>query len=182
MRRTATISKTSGCSSTRMNATAERKVRRTAQYEVEPFVIGDRAAVAKVSVPDIAASFEPVVTGGSSGERDAHLLRFDRHQTCARQPPGSDGRDAANAAAEIQNRGRRRTPARAIPSRQQIVCGESMAVAKLKEPEMSRYVVERFLRRKLRNSGGTRRDWAGAHPAAETIRHVRSNRHCDTNS
>ena len=85
------------------DASAEREVRGAAEHEIEPLLGRENARVAKIAEPDVRAIAQPVEAHGAARQRDAFLLRLDRHQACAGQAPGGHGRDAADAAAKIEN-------------------------------------------------------------------------------
>src|SRR6185503_6317197 len=102
------------------DAGAERKVRGAAEDEIESLVGREAARVAKIAEPDVRAIVQAVEAHRAARQSDAFLLRLDRDEACARQAPGGHGRDAADAAAKVEDGPRGGAPARPVPRRQHV--------------------------------------------------------------
>ena len=130
-----------------------------------------RTRLAEIAVANLVARLEPVVGRRLARQPDALVLRFDRHDARARQPPGGDHPDRPDARTEVEHRRGTRRPARPVPCRQHIVGREAMAVAKLEDPEVAADRVERFIGRHVRRRRGAGRNRAGFGPALEVSLH-----------
>ena len=76
-----------------VNPSAKRKVRWTAEDEIKEFVVPKRTGIAKVTVANLVARFEAVITGGLSGQPHAFLLCLDGDEAGAGQSPCCDHTD-----------------------------------------------------------------------------------------
>jgi uncharacterized protein (UPF0147 family) len=99
----------------------ERKIRRAAEDEVETLIRRERARLAEISVAYFVPRLEPVVRRRLARQPDALVLRFDRHDACAWQPPGGDHSDRSDPRAEVEQRRGAWRPRRPVPCRQHIV-------------------------------------------------------------
>src|SRR4051812_33683685 len=116
------------------DAGAGRKVRRTAENEIEPFLT-ESVATSEVGFADRIAIGKSVVDGRLSGERYALSLGFDCHEPCAGQTPGGDHSHRSNPRAEIQHAFCCRHPCGAVPRGQHIVSRKAMAASQLVDAE-----------------------------------------------
>src|SRR5690349_4999364 len=133
-----------------LDAGAWRKVRRTAEHEVEALLGAQQEPFAEVAVADLVALLEPVVGGALLRQPDALLLRLDGDEAGAWQPPRRNHRDRADPRTEIEHTGRRRRPRRAVPRGQHVVGREAVARRELKDPEVPADRVERLAGRNVR--------------------------------
>jgi hypothetical protein len=149
------------------DAAARRKVRWAAKHQIELLVRPERVIRSEVREPNFVSRVQTVIGRRFSSEANALLLRFDRNDARPRQPPGSDHPDGSDAGTEVENPRRTRRPRRPVPRRQHIVGGEPMAIAKLKDAEVTADGVECFAGPYLRSRIGAWRNDARLHPTLE---------------
>jgi hypothetical protein len=149
-------------------AAACRKVRRTAQYEIEAFIGTQGLGVAKVGVANVEPRFEPVPASRFAREPDAFFLGFDSDEACAVKPPRRNHRHRPDTAAKVQDGPCGRTPTRSVPRSQDVVRREAMALLQLKEAKITADRIERFTRLKRRPMAlGAGRERPGLRPTAK---------------
>ncbi len=125
-------------------AGAWREIGWTAEDEIEAAGFGEEVGIAKVAQTDVEAMGEAVPEGGFEGEADAFGLGFDGGEVGAGKAPGGDHGDGTDAGAEIEDVKGRRAPRSAVPSGEDVVGGEAVAVGELEQAEVSADGVEGF--------------------------------------
>ena len=150
-----------------LNPGPQRKVGRAAEHEVESLVGGQRNRVPEVRVADLIAVAETVVRRRLPGQAHALLLRLDSNHAGSSKAPGGHHPHRADAGSEIEHEARRRNPCGAVPRREQVVCGKTMPLPKLKDSEMTADRVQGFVRRHLDLASCAGRNRPRLHPSFE---------------
>src|SRR5579884_1035333 len=132
---------------------AKGEIRRAAENEIESSGRVEHGGFAEVAMADFVTVFKSIVTRRFPGEPDAFILRLNRHEPRTGQSPRRNHPDRADATAKIERGTGGRAPRRAVPCGEDVVGGEAMAVAQLKDAEVAADGIERFVFRRLDAAG-----------------------------
>src|SRR5687768_2811499 len=155
-----------------LNSRPSRKIRWTAQHQIELLVRTEHLFLAKIPCTQFDSFRQPVPLHRFSRQRHTLGLCFDRHKPRSRQPPRREHRHRSNSTSKIQRRFHPGRPRTSIPRRQNIIRRKPMPLLELKNPEVPSQGIQSLTISNHRPIFiGPRRNWAWNLPPTKLTFH-----------